>query len=82
MLAHPVVTVLLVLAAAALCFALGTFRGSWRVWLVGYALAVAALVLAYGGVLRERRAAPGTPAAPALRAPAASPSPAPTEARP
>ncbi len=57
MLAHPVVAVLLVLAAAALCFALGTFRGSWRVWLVGYALTVVALALAFGGVRSARRAA-------------------------
>ncbi len=54
MLVHPVLAVLLVLAVAALCFALGTFRGSWRVWLVGYALTVLALALAFAGVLRGR----------------------------
>ena len=69
----PVVLVVAVLLAAALCFALGTLRGSWRTWLVGYALAVVALVLAYGGVLRERRAAsPASAPAPAARAPAPS----------
>ncbi len=57
MLAHPIAAVLIVLAVAAICFALGTFRGSWRVWLVGYALTVLALALAFGGVRSARRAA-------------------------
>ncbi len=61
MLAHPVVAVLVVLVAAALCFAFGTFRGSWRVWLVGYALTVVALALAFGGVRSARRAATPPP---------------------
>lgn len=55
MLAHPVLAVLVVLAVAALCFALGTLRGSWRAWLVGYALTVLALVLAIAGVVRGPR---------------------------
>ncbi len=59
----PVLLVAIVLVAAALCFALGTLRGSWRAWLVGYALTLVALVLAYGGVLHERRAAAPAPEA-------------------
>jgi len=70
---HPVLIVVAVLAAAALSFALGTLRGSWRAWLVGYALTVAALVLAYGGVLRERRAAAAAATAGAPAPPAAAP---------
>ncbi len=64
MLVHPVVAVLVVLAVAALCFAVGTFRGSWRVWLVGYALTVVALALAFSGVRSARRAAESAPSAP------------------
>jgi len=77
MLTQPVVIVLAVLAAAVLCFALGTFRGSWRVWLVGYALTVAALALAFGGVRSARRGPDGaSPAAAQSGAPAAvSPGP-------
>ncbi len=71
MLAHPVVAVLIALAAAALCFALGTFRGSWRVWLVGYALTVVALALAFGGVRNARRAAALEGARPPASAPEA-----------
>jgi len=67
---HPVVIVAAILVAAALSFALGTLRGSWRAWLAGYALTVAALVLAYGGVLRERRAAAASVAPAASAAPA------------
>ncbi len=55
MLAHPVLAVLIVLAVAALCFALGTLRGSWRAWLVGSALTVFALGLAFAGVIRGHR---------------------------
>ena len=66
MIVHPVTLVLAVLAIAALCFALGTFRGSWRVWLIGYALTVVALALALGGVRRAHRGVgPAAPAAPA-----------------
>ncbi len=57
MLLHPLLPVVVVLVLAALCFALGTLRGSWRVWLVGYALTVLALALAFGGVRSARRAA-------------------------
>ena len=70
MIVHPVTLVLAVLAIAALCFALGTFRGSWRVWLVGYALTVVALALALGGVHRAHRGV-GTLAPPVPPAPAA-----------
>lgn len=58
------VPVLIVLLLAAACFAVGTARGSWRVWLAGYALAVVALALAYGAVWNGQ-AAIRHPAAPA-----------------
>ena len=66
---HPalVILVLLVLAAAA-CFGLGTMRGSWRVWLVGYVLFAAALGVAFAGQRAARRAA-AVPAAPPASTP-------------
>lgn len=53
-----VLTLLLALALvlAVACFGLGTLRGSWRVWVLGYALTALALVLAFAQLRGERRA--------------------------
>ncbi len=74
MLAQPVAQVLAVLAVAVLCFALGTFRGSWRVWLIGYALTVVALALGFAGVYNAHR--PGALPADAVAATAGARPPA------
>jgi lipopolysaccharide export LptBFGC system permease protein LptF len=54
---HPALVILVVLVvAAAACFGLGTMRGSWRVWLVGYVLFAAALGVGFIGQRAARRA--------------------------
>ncbi len=78
---HPVALVVGVLAVAVLCLGLGTLRGSFRFWLVGYALAAAALVIAYGGV-RAARSAPAPLSVRASSIPAAPGSPAPAAPTP
>ncbi len=78
---HPVALVVGVLAVAVLCLGVGTLRGSFRFWLVGYALAAAALVIAYGGV-RAARSARAAWSAPASTAPAAPGSPTPAAPTP
>ncbi len=77
---HPVALVLGVIALAVLCLGLGTLRGSFRFWLVGYALAAAALVIAYGGV-RAARSAHAARSAPASAATALPASPVPSSPR-
>ena len=63
---HPALVVLLLLVlGAAACFGLGTMRGSWRVWLIGYVLFAAALGVAYGAQRSVRRAAAVRAAPPA-----------------
>ncbi len=46
---QPLVLLLVALAFAVVCLGMGTLRGSFRLWLAGYVLAVAALVIAYVG---------------------------------
>ncbi len=59
---RPLVLLLAALVLAICCLAAGTLRGSFRLWLAGYALAVLALVLAYVGVRAARRPSAPPPA--------------------
>ncbi len=52
---RPLVLLLAALVLAVCCLGVGTLRGSFRLWLVGWVLAVVALVLAYVGVHATRR---------------------------
>jgi hypothetical protein len=45
--AQPLALLLVTLALAVGCLGIGTLRGSFRLWLAGYVLAVVALVLAF-----------------------------------
>ncbi len=62
MVSMAVIATLLVLAV--LFLALGSLRGSFRFWLVGYALVVAGLVVVYARIHATRSATPAAQEAP------------------
>lgn len=53
-----VLVIVTLLILAALFLALGTLRGSFRFWLVGYALVVAGLVVVYARIHATQPAPP------------------------
>ena len=60
----PVMVIVALLVLAALLLALGTARGSFRFWLLGYALVVAGLIVVYARIHATRTSAPAVQEAP------------------
>ncbi len=59
-----VTAIVTLLILAALFLVLGTLRGSFRFWLLGYALVVAGLVVLYARIHAERIPPPAVQEAP------------------
>ena len=53
------------LALAAICLIVGVVRGSFRVWVAGYVLLVAGLVVVYATIRSTHRGVPAAQEAPA-----------------